>query len=407
MTDWYYAVGREQKGPENEEYLRELIRGGHLGRDTYVWREGMDDWQRAGDHPGLARAFPSVPPPLPDAVPASASGPPAAKDRPVAISRPWPRFWARSIDNVMFGALSGVAMFVGAALYAPDFYLWLNAAHTGLIGILAMPVVGLLVALSMTVTGTTPGKAIAGVRVAVPHGRNRIGFFLSRELKVWFAGLGLGIPFAALFTQIYQYRRLTAGKAASYDEGNPAVVANPSRARLVLTAVVASGLFLICTVAGRENDVATSTLSATRTWVNPVTNKTATIGSTWQVEEMTTNSGRAFYFSSDNMLAEAIFGYEQFPSEGLFDELVYANALKEAVSSNVHITSEWKEITVNGLPALRATGSAVGVTDSAVEVTVVVDERDAWRTLVFARGTSESQTAEKERLVRAMFATTN
>ena len=55
----------------------------------------------------------------------------------------------------------------------------------------------------------------------------------------------------------------------------------------------------------------------------------------------------------------------------------------------------------------RAAPRAVGVTDSAVEVTVVVDERDAWRTLVFARGTSESQKAEKERLVRAMFATTN
>lgn len=59
------------------------------------------------------------------------------------------------------------------------------------------------------------------------------------------------------------------------------------------------------------------------------------------------------------------------------------------------------------LPALRATGKSVKYTDSIVEVTIVVKGRDAWRTLVFARGNSPAQSAEKDNFVRAVFGTVN
>jgi hypothetical protein len=275
-----------------------------------------------------------------------------------------------------------------------------------LFGILLLPLVSLFLALCMITTGFTPGKAIVGVRVPFPSDRGRIGFFVSREFKVWAAGLGFGIPFVALFTQIHQYRRLAAGKAASYDDGNPAVATNPSKVRLRMAIVVVMALFAVSIILRAEDQQAASNLTATQAWINPVTKKTATIGKTWQAQEMTTNSGRAFYFVSNELLTEAILGYEQFPSDGV-EAVAYANAIKEAVASDISITSEWKPVTVEGMSALRATGKSVKFSDSIVEVTIVVTGRDAWRTLIFTRGNSILQSAEKDKFVQAMFGTAN
>lgn len=151
---------------------------------------------------------------------------------------------------------------------------------------------------------------------------------------------------------------------------------------------------------------ANRSLTTTQVWVNPVTNKSALIAKTWQPKEMNTNSGRAFYFASNELLAEAIFGYEQFPSEAA-NALSYAEAFKQAIASSVTITSEWRPVTVQGMPGLRATGSSVKFKDSVVEATVVVSGKNAWRTITFVRGSSPQQSAEKDKFVHAIFGTVN
>lgn len=409
MAAWYYAAGQDQKGPVSDDEMRGRIKSGEITRESNVWREGMDAWQRAAEHPDLASAF-SQPPPLPIApspkIPPPIFEPPVVKPGVVITSRPWPRFWARFIDNLIFVPLFGFGIGLWAVLYAPDIYLQIVTMNGVLFGILLLPLVALFLALCLIVVGTTPGKAIVGVRVPVGQGRNRIGFYLSREFKVWAAGLGLGIPFVALFTQVRQYRLLAAGKAASYDEGNPEIIANPSKVRMAASIVVVAALFTGNIILRAEDQRAETSLNATQAWVNPVTNKTATIGKTWQAQEMKTNSGRAFYFASNELLAEAILGYEQFPSDGV-QAAAYADAIKAAVASDVSIDTEWRSVSVQGMPALRATGKSVKYTDSIVEVTIAVKGRDAWRTLVFARGNSPAQSAEKEKFVKAMFGTAN
>lgn len=69
MADWHYAVGQDQNGPISDEELHSLIKSGKIDRETYVWRDGMDNWQHAGEHPDLAKAFVSPPPPLPSVNP--------------------------------------------------------------------------------------------------------------------------------------------------------------------------------------------------------------------------------------------------------------------------------------------------------------------------------------------------
>ncbi len=61
MSDWFYASGGQQHGPHPETQLRELIARGAVTTDTLVWTEGMADWQRAGEIPGLISGTPRPP----------------------------------------------------------------------------------------------------------------------------------------------------------------------------------------------------------------------------------------------------------------------------------------------------------------------------------------------------------
>ena len=61
---WFVANGDKQEGPYSEDQLRDLVARGHIRTDTYVWAEGMEAWQFAGDVPGLlttGRAPPAMP----------------------------------------------------------------------------------------------------------------------------------------------------------------------------------------------------------------------------------------------------------------------------------------------------------------------------------------------------------
>lgn len=54
---WYIVVDGEQKGPLPPIELSQLFAKGTVGLDSYVWKEGFDDWKVAGDVPELARIF--------------------------------------------------------------------------------------------------------------------------------------------------------------------------------------------------------------------------------------------------------------------------------------------------------------------------------------------------------------
>src|SRR5437868_3694699 len=47
VADWYYIGHYGQLGPLTFEQVEELVQGGVIGRDTFVWRHGLSDWQAA------------------------------------------------------------------------------------------------------------------------------------------------------------------------------------------------------------------------------------------------------------------------------------------------------------------------------------------------------------------------
>ena len=80
MADWYYIGHYGQLGPLTLEQMDELIQGGVIAQDTYVWRTGMPDWVHAGTVPELGKAFTvgapfasPPPPPMPSGPPPNPS----------------------------------------------------------------------------------------------------------------------------------------------------------------------------------------------------------------------------------------------------------------------------------------------------------------------------------------------
>jgi hypothetical protein len=96
---WYTAIGGKEEGPFSDARLRDLITAGSVRADTLVWCDGMTNWTKAGDIPGLIPSSlrpPPPPPPPPPGVapvpPAAASGGPAATVPLSSRIRVWPYF---------------------------------------------------------------------------------------------------------------------------------------------------------------------------------------------------------------------------------------------------------------------------------------------------------------------------
>jgi predicted Zn finger-like uncharacterized protein len=79
---WFAMLHGKQTGPLTRAELDARANEGEVGPRTYLWREGMDSWQRAKDVAELGAMFPQFPGsllPTPEAkpLPASSSAPPA------------------------------------------------------------------------------------------------------------------------------------------------------------------------------------------------------------------------------------------------------------------------------------------------------------------------------------------
>jgi predicted Zn finger-like uncharacterized protein len=81
--EWHIAVEGEQMGPYESTQIREMMAAGQIGDETYIWRDGFDDWLPLRDVPDFGAGQEAAPQP---AAPAAAPQPAApAADSPFAI----------------------------------------------------------------------------------------------------------------------------------------------------------------------------------------------------------------------------------------------------------------------------------------------------------------------------------
>lgn len=72
-VQYHISVNGSQAGPFNMQQLAQMVQGGQLTPQTYVWKQGMPNWEFAGNVPELAALFAhpapgSMPPPPPPTV---------------------------------------------------------------------------------------------------------------------------------------------------------------------------------------------------------------------------------------------------------------------------------------------------------------------------------------------------
>lgn len=58
-------INGQNNGPYNMQQLQQMAQNGQFTRQTYVWKQGMANWEMAGNVQELATLFGAVPPPPP------------------------------------------------------------------------------------------------------------------------------------------------------------------------------------------------------------------------------------------------------------------------------------------------------------------------------------------------------
>lgn len=135
---------------------------------------------------------------------------------------PWRRYFARMLDVMWLGGLASFGLeFVveraAPATYGMPYVDWGNAPVVGSFILVAASLPPC--ALAIGLTGTSPGKWLFGVRVLDAGGAPiGVGRALSREVAVWFRGLGLAIPIVTLVTCIVAFNHLKACRSTTWDE---------------------------------------------------------------------------------------------------------------------------------------------------------------------------------------------
>jgi uncharacterized RDD family membrane protein YckC len=158
----------------------------------------------------------------------------------------WARWLARSADALMLTPFVFIAFAVLGVLIeigrAPAVILsWFE--NPLLAGVLELGVMFLLFALweplFLSNTGTTPGKWIMGMRVR-RNGGERLSFAraLNRFVRVWFIGMGAGVPLLTLITMLIARAKLAADGVTGWDERLDSVVHHRKRHPLVWTLVI-------------------------------------------------------------------------------------------------------------------------------------------------------------------------
>ena len=133
--------------------------------------------------------------------------------------RPWVRYWARMFDVNLFALVVGLLL---AILFRPVHEV---LATLGL-GILIFFLWIFLESLLLSWFGTTPGKSLFKTRLVLADNLSvPYSAALIRSSKVWWRGLGAGIPVVSFFTLLNAQDALTKDFITSWDrEGGFVVV---------------------------------------------------------------------------------------------------------------------------------------------------------------------------------------
>ncbi len=187
---WYYMEDGQQRGPVLENDFEALRRGGEINAETFVWREGMTDWQTLGQAEGRGgSAVPGAPPPMPPGAgeaicsqcggrfPASevihyGGAPVCAACKPIFLQK------------LREGARVGAGPMVYAGFWIRFAAYFLDGIVTGILGMIIGAVVGFIAAAA---GGLSRQNAVAGI-IVVQLLAGGLGFAVRAAYFIFFTG---------------------------------------------------------------------------------------------------------------------------------------------------------------------------------------------------------------------------
>lgn len=308
---------------------------------------------------------------------------------------------------MILGAVIGFPFGYLLRPHLPEIAGGFSKADELLTAVLVTAVTSVILCGSMTVFGNTLGKLTAGVRVENISGMPDWQFYMKREFKLWLFIGTAGIPYLSIIPCLLQYRRVSKGRPAWYDEGAAIVrgTGRLSRSAVTAAAVVATLTLTVMSVGYlRMLDAQEHTASTYRYWINPATGKRADLWSLWVFEELKAEGGKLYHFTASSMSSEVLFGYEPMVEPSV-DPASYGEALQSALAEDISISSKWMPFKMNGFSAARVTGIETKSKDINVELTVVIVGRSAWRLLLFVQGGPLNKFPIREVLIHSLLST--
>ena len=269
--DFYLSIDGAKKGPYSIFKVGELLESGEVTAETLAWHRDLTEWTPLSEVPALemlrerskARNFEEntprsapVPPPLPEPEPVNphageignAPLPPVqtgpvylpAPTADAARARPFIRFWARMFDytavSVLIFQLSDVAVPQAlpgesltevfsrymAEMQKPEALIFARTLFFALIGW------HFIEAVLIHLFGTTPGKAIFGVKVKTEDGDPvPMKTSLGRSFYVYVMGVGFYQFPLILIGMIFSYFRIQSTGNCLWDQHLKIRVENP------------------------------------------------------------------------------------------------------------------------------------------------------------------------------------
>lgn len=304
-VEWWYVRDGVLLGPTKEKYLIAMLADGELGSGHWVWNPTLHGWTPIRDiasiQPHLRRlgvqggTLPAPDLPLP-----APTGP--------MVARPLSRLLALLIDMMIGNLLLSMVWFWTGIEITNR---WLLKAAEIFPAFILIPFTLLLLVPVLALTGTSPGKALLGLRLTREGGgRPSITTLLRRQARLWMEGMGFGIAFVMFVTWGYSWQRVTRGSQTRWDQATGLRVweRGPGRSRQVLAFLLYVGFVvgssLLNDWAGqveieqqKEEGRVAPTPPSSSTWQNPVTGKVGRLLTGWIAEEdLLESGGRIHWF---------------------------------------------------------------------------------------------------------------
>jgi uncharacterized RDD family membrane protein YckC len=403
MDEWWYVRNEEKIGPVSTSDLKSLLQRESIGTTTMVWQEGMDAWLPIGDVPALVSIKQAVPPPIPQQVESE-------QVLAMPLATRWPRFLARIFDLWWEGMLLSLLAGLVIGRYSAAFLEWIyKPGSTQLFGVLLIPFSLTLDAVVYALFRNTPGKALLGLRVTNLRGqRLSLTQYLRRNMGIWVAGLGFGVPFATLFTAARQSARLGRGQQASYDESSGARVHGKRLGTLrhsVFGLAFACLFVALAMLNGLDREQERESIAASQqkfyVWENPITKINTSVDARWKFSSQNNETGqRVYMFSEQADHAAVIFALEDAPGLGIGD---YVRAFQMGTSSQMTFSDGGQFSEVGGRPSWSGVGTMKASANSRLRVRVVQFGSGFWRVVTIQAPPYEYSDAIVNALEKALW----